>query len=137
MGLGGGATDIGRFRKAKEQRERKHHPFFVRQAGRNITFSITGINVIKNWENLRKDSSQTFLGNRTQTPIKAGSRFSSALFRSFRDVLINAGRDYSTRGLSSGDAFLAPKRENTVSPILFHFTRGQNWEGERGKEGRR
>lgn len=37
--------------------------------------------------------------------------------------------------MSSGDAFLAPKRENTVSPILFHFNAGDKI--GRGSEGRR
>lgn len=42
--------------------------------------------------------------------------------------------------MSSGDAFLAPKRENTVSPILFHFNtgdkivRGSKGAREGGKE---
>lgn len=33
--------------------------------------------------------------------------------------------------MSSGDAFLTPKRENTVSPILFHFNTGDE-HGRRG-----
>lgn len=50
-GAGGVSWCIGRFRNTKEQRERKHPPFFyVREAERNITFSITGINVIKKKE---------------------------------------------------------------------------------------
>lgn len=36
--------------------------------------------------------------------------------------------------MSSGDASLAPKRENTVSPILFHLGGGGEGRREGGKE---
>lgn len=46
-------------------------------------------------------------------------------------------RLFNKRLVSSGDAFLTPKRENTVSPILFHLNTGDKIGGrERGKEGK-
>lgn len=92
--------------------------------------------LLNNW---RKDSSQTFfLAHRSQTPMKARETIFHCFVLLFqRCVDKSRERLFNKKLVSSGDAFLTPKRGNTASAILFHFNTGDGLGRGGGREGGR
>lgn len=87
--------------------------------------------LLNNWI---KDSSQTF--SRMQNSHKSRELiFLCFVPLSLRCVDKSRERLFNKKLVSSGDAFLTPKRGNTASTILFHFNTGDELGRRRRRKG--
>lgn len=103
-------------------------------------------------ETIKKTEEKTLLKTFSRTQNSDCHKSRELIFLCFISLFLicvdkSRERIVNIKLVSSGDAFLTPKRGNTASTILFHFnTWGRTWEEEeeeeeelwrKGREGRR